>query len=50
MYGLDGKVYGECFPFPGVTYNCGPGGLMEGRRKFRCITRFTAAQIYAGRV
>jgi len=49
MYGLDGNVYGNCFPFPGFSYDCdnfATGGF-TGTRKFRCITEFTAAQIKA---
>jgi hypothetical protein len=49
MYGLDGKVYGECIMFPGHSYVCPSLGTLSGRRKFRCLTQFTAAQIIAGR-
>ncbi|KAK4646082.1 hypothetical protein QC761_207195 [Podospora bellae-mahoneyi] len=49
MYGLDGNVYGNCFPFPGFEYECGDPflGGFTGTRKFRCLTEFTAAQIKA---
>ncbi|GJC91479.1 hypothetical protein CH63R_01455 [Colletotrichum higginsianum IMI 349063] len=45
MYGLDGKVYGECILFPGHNYRCDAFGITEGYRKFRCLTQFTARQI-----
>jgi hypothetical protein len=47
MYGLDGKVYGQCSPFPGDDYFCGsPAGSREGVRMFRCLTtQWTAKQI-----
>ena len=47
MYGLDGKVYGRCFPFPGKEYGKDGGGCgltfgrREGNRAMRCLTRFT---------
>ncbi|KAK4174568.1 hypothetical protein QBC36DRAFT_191968 [Triangularia setosa] len=50
MYGLDGRVYGECILFPGDDYHCTKA--IETRsavRKFRCLTSFTVAQIKAGR-
>lgn len=47
MYGRDGKVYGECIMFPDDSYNCVSAGTLSGRRKFRCLTQFTAAQIKA---
>jgi hypothetical protein len=42
MIGLDGKVYGRCIPFPGAFYE---EFINHGRRKFRCLTRFTAADL-----
>ncbi|KAL2066782.1 hypothetical protein VTL71DRAFT_2854 [Oculimacula yallundae] len=46
MYGLDGKVYGYCSPFPGDDYLCaGVVGSRGGVRKFRCLTEWTAKQI-----
>ena len=46
MFGVDGKVYGECIQFPSNGYHCGsPGGPIIGNRKFRCLTSFTAKQI-----
>ncbi|KZL81219.1 hypothetical protein CI238_11100 [Colletotrichum incanum] len=47
MYGLDGKVYGECIVFPGNNYRCDAFGITTGRRKIRCLTNFTARQITA---
>ncbi|GKT64267.1 hypothetical protein ColTof4_06667 [Colletotrichum tofieldiae] len=47
MYGLDGKVYGECIIFPGNDYRCDALGITTGRRKIRCLTNFTARQINA---
>ena len=47
MYGLDGKVYGHCFPFPGKEYGDDGGGCgltfgrREGNRAMRCLTSFT---------
>ncbi|GAB1313576.1 Small secreted protein [Madurella fahalii] len=48
MVGLDGNTYGNCIVFPNGDYNCPVAGQIfriEGRRKFRCLTRFTAAQL-----
>jgi hypothetical protein len=42
MIGLDGKVYGRCIPFPGHNFEYWP---MQGWRKFRCLTSFTAKDI-----
>ncbi|KAK0666416.1 hypothetical protein QBC41DRAFT_230614 [Cercophora samala] len=49
LIGLDGNVYGNCFPFPGFEYDCSDflTGGFTGTRKFRCLTEFTAAQIKA---
>lgn len=47
MYGRDGKVYGECIVFEGHSYRYVTAGVLAGRRKFRCLTQFTAAQISA---
>lgn len=49
MYGLDGNVYGECIMLPGHSYRCPDAGVLSGRRKFRCLTQFTAVQIIADR-
>ncbi|KAF1966180.1 hypothetical protein BU23DRAFT_332405 [Bimuria novae-zelandiae CBS 107.79] len=47
MTGLDGNVYGNCILFPGDDYSCGQGiSGRSGVRKFRCLTQFTAQQIY----
>ncbi|KAH6689483.1 hypothetical protein F5X68DRAFT_230100 [Plectosphaerella plurivora] len=45
MYGLDGRVYGECILFPGNAYNCPNAGALFGHRKFRCLTSISAGQI-----
>ncbi|KAF2838799.1 hypothetical protein M501DRAFT_992747 [Patellaria atrata CBS 101060] len=48
MIGLDGNAYGNCIVFPNGDYNCPVAGQVfriEGRRKFRCLTRFTAPQL-----
>jgi hypothetical protein len=48
MYGLDGKIYGRCIPFPSDDYLCaGAFGSRQGVRMFRCLTKFTAPQINA---
>lgn len=48
MIGLDGKVYGNCDPFPDNDFSCTSLSVhLEGRRKIRCYTQFTAAQINA---
>ncbi|KAI9149030.1 hypothetical protein HJFPF1_11075 [Paramyrothecium foliicola] len=50
MYGLDGKTYGECIMFPNNDYHCPIlGSTISGVRMFRCLTKFTAAQIQAAR-
>lgn len=50
MIGLDGKVYGHCDPFPSNEYSCRfLATWMNGYRKFRCYTKFTAAQINEAR-
>ncbi|KAK4096695.1 hypothetical protein N658DRAFT_489752 [Parathielavia hyrcaniae] len=46
MIGLDGRVYGNCDPFPGDDYLCTYLiQTISGVRKFRCYTQFTAGQI-----
>jgi hypothetical protein len=46
MIGLDGKVYGNCDPFPGDDYWCSIGvSTVSAVRKFRCYSRFTAWDI-----
>ena len=45
MYGLNGKVYGECKPFPGNSYTCAGASYLWGHRKFRCKTKKSARQI-----
>ena len=48
LVGLDGNVYGSCILFPGDALDCGGGTAPKYvRRKFRCLTEFTAAQIIA---
>ncbi|KAI9155107.1 hypothetical protein HJFPF1_07675 [Paramyrothecium foliicola] len=42
MYGLDGKVYGRCIPFPDYNFHC---NYDRGNRKFRCLTQFTAKDL-----
>jgi hypothetical protein len=42
MIGLDGKVYGRCIPFPDAYYE---EFIYYNRHKFRCLTRFTAADL-----
>ncbi|VBB73788.1 Putative protein of unknown function [Podospora comata] len=50
MYGLDGRIYGECILFPGVNFHhLRFVETRSGVRKFRCLTQFTAAQIRDGR-
>lgn len=52
LIGLDGKSYGNCIVFPGLTYSCegSNGGHTDfGFRKFRCLTSVTADQIHAAR-
>ncbi|KAI9150520.1 hypothetical protein HJFPF1_10291 [Paramyrothecium foliicola] len=44
MTGLDGNNYGNCFPFPNGDYDCPVVGALQrivGRRKFRCLTRWS---------
>ena len=49
MIGLDGRTYGHCILFPANNWKCSRGGLeLDGYRKFRCLTQFTAGQINAG--
>lgn len=46
MICLDGKVYGNCDPFPSNDYFCSMGIQNNGAyRKFRCYSRFTAGDI-----
>ncbi|KAK1988140.1 hypothetical protein LZ30DRAFT_777005 [Colletotrichum cereale] len=48
MMGLDGNAYGNCIVFPNGDYNCPLAGLkVEGRRKFRCLTKYTANDLRA---
>ncbi|KAK4654402.1 hypothetical protein QC762_0065230 [Podospora pseudocomata] len=49
MYGLDGRTYGECILFPGVSFHhmTNFAETRSGVRKFRCLTQFTARQIRA---
>ncbi|KAK3898269.1 hypothetical protein C8A05DRAFT_38144 [Staphylotrichum tortipilum] len=50
MIGLDGKVYGNCDPFPSVDFFCGGAfSSYTGNRKMRCYTQVSAAEISAGR-
>ncbi|GKT86033.1 hypothetical protein Ct61P_03883 [Colletotrichum tofieldiae] len=48
MYGLNGRTYGNCIPFPNGDYNCVDflGVRWQGRRKFRCLTQYTANDLY----
>lgn len=40
---MDGKSYGNCVVFPNGDYNCNVITLaIQGRRKFRCLTVYTA--------
>ena len=41
---VDGNTYGNCIVFPNGDYSCNSDAnyFMEGYRKFRCLTRFTA--------
>jgi hypothetical protein len=46
MYGLDGKVYGHCIPFPSVNPHCYEfPQAVDSSRKFRCLIDLTAEQI-----
>ncbi|KAK1965645.1 hypothetical protein LY78DRAFT_681557 [Colletotrichum sublineola] len=45
---VDGNAYRNCIVFPNGDYNCPFGGVrIEGRRKFRCLTRYTANDLRA---
>ncbi|KAK2033142.1 hypothetical protein LX32DRAFT_690331 [Colletotrichum zoysiae] len=45
---IDGNAYGNCIVFPNGDYNCPLAGLrIEGRRKFRCLTKYTANDLRA---
>ena len=42
MIGLDGNVYGNCFPFPDNDFQCSAGLYSTGgKRMFRCVTSVT---------
>ncbi|EON96202.1 hypothetical protein UCRPA7_8305 [Phaeoacremonium minimum UCRPA7] len=47
MVGLDGNTYGDCIVFPNGDYNCHDSiyYFLEGYRKFRCLTKFTAGDL-----
>lgn len=37
LYGLDGRLVGQCFPMPGPALHCGvKRWKVQGRRKIRC--------------
>ncbi|KAH7034613.1 uncharacterized protein B0I36DRAFT_346524 [Microdochium trichocladiopsis] len=43
MIGRDGNSYGDCMVFPQGDVTCWFGGYhIQSRRKFRCLSRFTA--------
>ncbi|KAI1847967.1 hypothetical protein JX265_001972 [Neoarthrinium moseri] len=49
MIGLDGNTYGNCILFPGDDFFCSTAvETFSGRRRFRCLTQFTAPEIDAG--
>ncbi|KAK0653306.1 hypothetical protein QBC41DRAFT_369366 [Cercophora samala] len=49
MYGLDGKTYGECIPFPGHSFDCLDWVIARSAsRMFRCYTEVSAAEIEGG--
>lgn len=45
MYGVDGRVFGKCHPYPSNNYDCLGVDIERGRRKFECITEFSAEDI-----
>ncbi|RBR24861.1 uncharacterized protein FIESC28_02351 [Fusarium coffeatum] len=47
MYGLDGNTYGECILFPGDNWTCDqePFLILNGARKFRCLTQCSVSDI-----
>ncbi len=46
MIGLDGRVYGNCDPFPGHDFAChGEFTSISATRKFRCYSSWTAGDI-----
>jgi len=46
MIGLDGRVYGNCDPFPGDDFRCpGEFSSISATRKFRCYSSWTAGDI-----
>ena len=47
MYGLDGNTYGECILFPGDNWTCDqvPFLILNGARKFRCLTQYSVSDI-----
>lgn len=46
---VDGKKYGNCIVFADGDYHCRRGAsYIDGYRKFRCLTQFTAEQVNAG--
>ncbi|KAH7040902.1 uncharacterized protein B0I36DRAFT_311727 [Microdochium trichocladiopsis] len=49
MIGQDGNSYGDCMVFPHGDVDCWYGPYhIRSRRKFRCLTRFTADNINKG--
>jgi hypothetical protein len=50
MIGLDGRIYGTCILFPANSFFCSVGFVtIDGGRKFRCLTQFSAGQIAGAR-